>query len=165
MGLKELRQERDLSQEQLAAQSGLSLRTIQRVEAGGRAGKQSRRALARACEVEEADLVRELGGSKSSAGWKKRPAWLRALFLGSTRIRMDRRQHQAVELVSVVAGVLLVLVAVFKTGGSIVSESATVPLLLCGCLMILVAYLVSLVVRLADRHSAWPWLITDKTDA
>ncbi|PCJ43601.1 MAG: hypothetical protein COA71_01650 [SAR86 cluster bacterium] len=46
MYIKELRQKRHLSQEQLAEVSGLSLRTIQRVESGYRVSYASLRAFA-----------------------------------------------------------------------------------------------------------------------
>lgn len=50
--IKKMREERAWSQEHLAAASGLSLRTIQRVEAEGRASAETRLALAAALGVE-----------------------------------------------------------------------------------------------------------------
>ena len=46
MAMKQLRQDRSWSQEQLADLSGLSLRTVQRIEADNKAGYESLRALA-----------------------------------------------------------------------------------------------------------------------
>ncbi|MCB1664248.1 MAG: helix-turn-helix domain-containing protein [Pseudomonadales bacterium] len=46
MAIKRLRKERLLSQEQLAEEAGISLRTVQRVEAGKRVGNSSLKALA-----------------------------------------------------------------------------------------------------------------------
>jgi transcriptional regulator with XRE-family HTH domain len=50
--VKQLREARAWSQEQLAAHSGLSLRTIQRIEAQGRASKETLQALAAVFEVD-----------------------------------------------------------------------------------------------------------------
>ena len=96
--------------------------------------------------------------SKSSSGWKSRPAWVRALFLGSGRVRMDKSQHILVERFAVAAGIMFVFVGVFGTNGSLVSESAEVPMVLCGSFMLLAAYLTSLVVRIGNRHSVWSWV-------
>ena len=158
MGVKELRKERRWSQEYLAELSGLSLRTVQRIESSGKAGHGSIRALAMAFEIDDSVLELELALSKSSNGWKKRPAWVRVLFLGSGRVRMGSYQHILAERFAVAAGIVLVIVGVFGTNGTLVSESAQVPLLLSGSLMFLVAYLMSLIVRIGDHHSVWPWV-------
>lgn len=50
--IKKLRVERHWSQEQLAEMSGLSVRTIQRIENGGNAGMESLKALASVFEVD-----------------------------------------------------------------------------------------------------------------
>lgn len=55
--IKRLREERGWSQEHLAAVSGLSARTIQRLEAEGKASHESRLALAAALAVEAAALT------------------------------------------------------------------------------------------------------------
>ena len=54
--VKKLREERSWSQEHLAAAAGLSLRTIQRVEAEGKASPETRLSLAAALSVELAQL-------------------------------------------------------------------------------------------------------------
>ena len=158
MGVKELRQERSWSQEQLADISGLSLRTVQRIEASNKAGHESRRCLALAFEIDVAALELELAMDKSSNGWKKRPAWVRALFYGSGRVRMDKRQHVLVERFAVAAGLALVVTGLFFANGTIAPESARVPMLLCASLMFLAAYLMSLVLRVGNHYSVWPWV-------
>ncbi len=55
--LRALREQRGWSQEQLADVSGLSARTIQRVEATGAASLETRMALAAALELAPADLL------------------------------------------------------------------------------------------------------------
>ena len=158
MGMKELRQERSWSQEQLADLSGLSLRTVQRIEASNKAGYESLRALAVVFEIDVSVLELELAMDKSSSGWKKRPTWVRVLFFGSGRIRMDCHQHRLVEKFAVVAGLAFIVVALFDTNGTLVLESATVLMLLLASFMFLSAYLMSLVVRIGNRYSVWPWV-------
>ncbi len=164
MGVKELRQERDWSQEKLADLSGLSLRTVQRIEASNKAGYGSLRALALAFDIDDSALQLELAMNKSSSGWQKRPAWVRAIFFGSGRIQMDSRQHILVEKSAVVAGIVFVIVAMFGTNGVLAPESAKVPLLLCASMMFFCAYLMALVVRIGNRHSVWPWVDPEKTE-
>lgn len=158
MGVRELRRERNWSQEQLAKFSGLSLRTVQRIESSGKAGYGSVSALAAAFEIDDSALERELGMSKSSNAWKKRPAWVRAIFLGSGRVRMDREQHMLIEGCAVAAGILFVIIGMFGTNGRLAGESAKVPMLLFGSLMFLAAYLMALIGRIGNRYSVWPWV-------
>lgn len=54
--IKQLRQNRALSQEELAVASGLSLRTVQRIEAEGIASLESKKALAGVFGVDASDL-------------------------------------------------------------------------------------------------------------
>ena len=53
--IKEMRLERHWSQDQLAEMSGLSIRTIQRIENGENAGLESLKALAAVFEINIAD--------------------------------------------------------------------------------------------------------------
>jgi transcriptional regulator with XRE-family HTH domain len=59
-----LRKERSWSQDELAAASGLNLRTIQRVEKYGAASLQSKKALAAAFDIDTRDLDSEENGMK-----------------------------------------------------------------------------------------------------
>jgi uncharacterized membrane protein YhaH (DUF805 family)/DNA-binding XRE family transcriptional regulator len=63
--VRELRLSRGWSQEELAERSGLSVRTIQRIEGGAPAGLESLRALAAALEVDVAELRSREGGPLS----------------------------------------------------------------------------------------------------
>lgn len=158
MAMKELRQERSWSQEQLADLSGLSLRTVQRIEASNKAGYESLRALALAFEIDVSCLELELAMDKSSKGWKKRPAWVRAIFFGSGRISMGSRQHLLIEKFAVLAGIAFVIAGLFYTDGTFAPESAKAPMLLFASLMFLAAYLMSLFIRIGNRYSVWPWV-------
>ena len=59
MIVRKLRLQRGWSQDQLAQLSGLSIRTIQRIERGKKAGLESLKSLAAVLEVQVADLVQE----------------------------------------------------------------------------------------------------------
>jgi transcriptional regulator with XRE-family HTH domain len=78
--VRRLRTERGWSQEQLAAVSGLSLRTIQRVEAEGTASMATRVSLAATFSVP----LGELAGATAVIGTaRERPAWhVGGLFVG-----------------------------------------------------------------------------------
>jgi len=158
MSVKELRQDRGWSQEELADLSGLSLRTVQRIEATNKAGYASTRAIALAFDIDVAALELELAMDKSSSGWKKRPAWVRAIFFGSGRVQMHQRQFVLLEGIAVFAGVAFVCIGLFATNGTLAPESAKVPMLLCASLLFLCAYLMSVAVRIGNQYSVWPWV-------
>ncbi len=81
MLIRELRQERSLSQEQLAQTTGLSLRTIQRVEAGHRVGYASLRALAATFEINVDLLERELYAMNTTEDeFIEKPLWARFIL-------------------------------------------------------------------------------------
>jgi transcriptional regulator with XRE-family HTH domain len=158
MAVKELRLERNWSQEKLADLSGLSLRTVQRMEGSNKAGYESLRALASAFKIDVSALQLELAMDKASSGWKRRPAWVRAVFFGSGAIRMDRRQHRILEKIAVLAGMAFVLIGIFGTNGTIVPESAKISFLLFASLSFFCAYLMSLLIRVGDRYAVWQWV-------
>jgi transcriptional regulator with XRE-family HTH domain len=158
MIIKRLRQQRYWSQEQLAESSGLSLRTIQRVESSNKLSFESLRGLAAVFEIEVATLERELVMDKSSGEWKRRPLWVRAIFFGSGKIRMDRHEFQKVEVFAAIAGVVFIAAGVCGYLGYFLAEQTAVPLLFFGSLLFLCAYLMSIAARVGDSHSVWPWL-------
>lgn len=158
LAMKGLRQTRNWSQEQLAEMSGLSLRTIQRIESSDKAGADSLAALSATFGIALADLGRELAMDKASNGWKRRPGWVRALFFGSGQIRMDKRQHRILEVFAITAGIVFVAVSLFGASKVSIPGSAKVPLLICGALMLLAGYLMSVIARVGDHFSVWPWV-------
>src|ERR1700730_12443244 len=80
MNLRFLREQKLLSQERLAQMSGLSLRTIQRLEAGHRVSYASLRALAVTLEINVDSLERELYAmNKSTDDFVEIPTWVRLL--------------------------------------------------------------------------------------
>lgn len=59
MSIKQRRLDKGWSQEQLAQQSGLSTRTIQRIEGGQKAGLESLKCLAAVFEISVSELMQE----------------------------------------------------------------------------------------------------------
>jgi len=159
--IRGLRQERRWSQEQLAEFSGLSLRTVQRIESSNSASLNSLAALAAAFEIDLNSLDKELAMDKTSSEWKKRPAWVRALFLGSSRIQMHKQQHKMVEVVALIAGASFVVTGTLGASGIVVSANAVVPLLVSGSLLFLGAYLMTVVTRVGDKYSVWSCVDSD----
>lgn len=70
MTVRALRLERGWSQEHLAQLSGLSIRTVQRIECGRKAGLESRKCLAAAFETDVANLIQEdnMANDKTTEG-------------------------------------------------------------------------------------------------
>ncbi len=82
MIVKKLRVKNNWSQEQLAQFAGLSLRTIQRVEAGSKASLETLKSLASVFEVELSKLTEEIIViDKNSNEWKSEPWYIRLLLL------------------------------------------------------------------------------------
>ena len=80
MIVKRLREKRNWSQEQLATLSGLSTRTIQRIESGNKASIESLKALASVFEIDISKLQEEIIViDKTSKEWNKvnRPVFAR----------------------------------------------------------------------------------------
>ena len=80
MLLKKLREERHWSQEQLATLAGISLRTVQRVEAGHNASLETLKSLAAVFEIDISKLTEVIPViDKNSPEWKAEPWLIRAL--------------------------------------------------------------------------------------
>lgn len=176
------REKRAWSQEHLAMVARLGLRTVQRIEATGVASYDSVRAIAAAYEMAPADLrlatmqegsspeltsvpspadnasAAELASAKSSEEWKRRPGWVRTLFIGSRLVRMDRRQLQQLERLEVSAALVFAVLGAFAVFDVFLPAEAAAPLLFGSTLLFAAAYLASLHVRVGDRLMIWPWL-------
>lgn len=103
MIVKRLREKRNWSQEQLAQMAGVSLRTIQRVEAGNRASLETLKSLASVFDVEISTLTEEIIViDKDSQSWKSEPILIRFFLMG-----IKKRSHYiAFEYLMLVAAVL-----------------------------------------------------------
>ena len=157
MFVRVLRRRFRLSQEQLAEKSGLSLRTVQRVEAGHRVSYASLRALADVFEVDVDKLEMELYAmDKTSSDYRELPLWVR-LILGRGWVSSSRRELYVTEIVLVSLGVLLVGLSIANSVWSLIYDPKGTALY-SGLLMFLFAYLISVCIRVGDKYSAWPLL-------
>ncbi len=157
MFVRVLRQRFRLSQEQLAESSGLSLRTIQRVEAGHRISYASLRALADVFEVDVDKLELELYAmDKTSKDFKELPLWVR-LVLGRGWVSSSRRELFFTEIILGGLGVVLVGLSAVNAIWPIIYDPKGTALY-SGLIMFLLAYLTSVFIRVGDKHSAWPLL-------
>lgn len=101
MIVRRLREKRSWSQEQLATMSGLSTRTIQRIESGNKASLESLKALASVFEIDISKLQEEIIViDKTSAGWNKEPILVKFAFWGVKA----RKQIIMLEIMAVVLG-------------------------------------------------------------
>lgn len=83
MIVKKLRQKKHWSQEQLANMAGLSLRTIQRVEAGKAASNETLKSLASVFEINISELTERVKViDKKSEEWQAVPFWVSFGLLG-----------------------------------------------------------------------------------
>lgn len=157
MFVRVLRRRFRLSQEQLAESSGLSLRTIQRVEAGHRISYASLRALADVFEVDVDKLELELYAmDKTSKDYRELPLWVR-LMLGRGWVSSSRRELYFTEVILVSLGTILVGLSIANSFWSLIYDPKG-SALYSGLLMFLFAYLVSVCIRVGDKYSAWPLL-------
>lgn len=146
MILKQLRLSRHLSQEQLAQMSGLSARTIQRIESGHSPSLESLKCLASVFEVDISTLNQEkFMIDKKSDNWQKLPMWLKLLFsLNFFSLRPSRSAVRNIEIVSHVFGFAFCVLG-------LISE----PALVGGIIMLSNAYLFRLHTWLGDKYGVW----------
>ncbi|MGB3725408.1 MAG: helix-turn-helix transcriptional regulator [Glaciecola sp.] len=101
MIVRRLREKRNWSQEQLAIMSGLSTRTIQRIESGNKASLESLKALASVFEIDISKLQEEIIViDKTSAEWNKEPLLVKFAFWGVKA----RKQIVMLEIITVLLG-------------------------------------------------------------
>lgn len=154
MSFRSWRERKLLSQERVAEMSGLSLRTVQRLEAGHRVSYASLRALAATFEIDVDLLERELYAmGKPADDFLEIPRWVRLLndrlWFGGPRL--SRREVCLVEALCI-ACALLVFAASF-----LVASNATATAMRSGAVVVLVCgYLVSVFIRTLDRYKLWP---------
>lgn len=162
MFIKLLRKKRHLSQEQLAEVSGLSLRTIQRVESGHRVGFASLRALAKTFDINVDSLEQELYSMDNVIKeYKDFPLWLR-LYIGSGWFSATRKEFQRIEIFFVVFS--LFTTSLWLSGFYWEYGPASLPFIkvnmdtlfgLCSVVLLLGAYNNSISIRLGDKYDVW----------
>ena len=137
MIIKQLRDRRGWTQEQLAECCGLNVRTIQRVESGNKASLETLQSLASVFEVDVSTLTEEITViDKKSEDWKDLPWWFRANMFGI----YTKRTVVWVELALVVVGVLS---WIFLQDTSLAA------------IMFLGAYTIGWFVRYGDKKQVW----------
>lgn len=146
MILKQLRLSRHLSQEQLAQMSGLSARTIQRIESGHQASIESLKCLASVLEVDVPTLNQEkLMIDKNTDRWLSLPLWIRCwFFLNFLELRPARNVARRLEILSHAVGFPLCLLGFFN-------EAALAG----GLIMLVNAYWVHLLMWQGDKYGIW----------
>ncbi|AOE49447.1 helix-turn-helix domain-containing protein [Kangiella sediminilitoris] len=141
MVIKKLREQKQWSQEQLSILSGISIRTIQRIESGNRASLESLKALASVFETNIETLQKEIIViDKTTEDWKSKPWWYRINMLGIK----DRKSLIHLERFCLFLG-LSFWVAGFFSKGFLIGAS---PLFLS-------AYVAALTVRKGDKDKIW----------
>lgn len=154
MLIKELRQKRLLSQEQLAELCGLSLRTIQRVESGHRIGFASLRALATEFDINVESLEQELSAmEKLSNEYKDLPLWLR-LYFGSSWYSVSRKGYQRGEILFVFASFCWFAFWCLNKFLNL-AEIPSIVTLFISVSLLASAYVVSISIRLGDTYDIW----------
>jgi transcriptional regulator with XRE-family HTH domain len=158
MLIRKLRQDRGISQEQLAEAAGLSLRTIQRIEAGHRVGYASLRALAATFDINVDLLEQELYAmNRSKDEYIEKPLWVRLILslpsLGRLT-RSDLIRHET----------SLVIYALFAYASSFFVTRVAFPfwdlttidaLHLSAFSALFVAYVASITLRLREKFNTW----------
>ena len=148
MILKKIREKKQLSQEQLALMSGLSVRTIQRIESGNRASLESLKSLASALETDVATLEQEMVViDKTTAQWQRLPLPFRLNFIGSEIgwLGLSQRQHWLRgEKLTAIFGLALLPFGFLEHG-----------FVVAGLIVIGIAYALSLITRMGDQYSIW----------
>ena len=160
MYIKKLRKKNLLSQELLAEETKLSLRTIQRVEAGHRVGYASLRALAKYFEIDVDDLEMELYSmDKIIHEYKDYPLWLR-LYVGSGWFSATRKEFRRIEIFFLICSFITLLIwfsGFFYQYGTntIINIGLDKMMGICSFVLLLGAYNNSVTIRLGDKYDIW----------
>ncbi len=141
MIVKKLRAEKNWSQEQVATFSGLSTRTIQRVESGQSASLETLKSLASVFEVDISKLTEDIKViDKKSEHWKAQPWWFRAWALGGR----SRKAGVWFELSFLIVAVVIGIISFFDP------SKTKIALLIMGLLYIHTVYM-----RYGDKNGSW----------
>ncbi|MDG1732434.1 MAG: helix-turn-helix transcriptional regulator [Thalassotalea sp.] len=141
MIVKKLRAENNWSQEQVAVFSGLSIRTIQRVESGQSASLETLKSLASVFEVDISKLTEEIKViDKKSEHWRAQPLWFRTWGWGVG----TRKTHVWVEYIILTIAVIVSIMSYFDP---IHAKHAFV------CWFVL--YFHTVFIRYGDNNQSW----------
>lgn len=157
MLIRKLREDRRISQEQLAEASSLSLRTVQRVEAGHRVSYASLRALAATFDINVDLLEQELYAMNTSKGEHiEQPLWVRLVLSLPSLGRLSRTDLLRHEM-SLVAYALMAYVCSFivpKVEFGFLGLTTTDAMYFSAFSALFLAYVASLSNRLREKFLA-----------
>jgi transcriptional regulator with XRE-family HTH domain len=154
MSFRTWRERQKLAQEKVAEISGLSLRTVQRLEAGHRVSYASLRALAVAFKADVDALERELyAGHSTTEDYVEVPRWARRLndrfwFPG---LRASRRDIYVLEGLLVGCGLIFLVASFFVSTAGVAKAFRLGAALELAC-----GYYVSVCSRVIDAYGLWP---------
>ena len=142
MIVKKLREQKHWSQEQLSILSGISIRTIQRIESGNRASLESLKSLAAVFDTDIETLQKEIIViDKSTEEWKAKPWWLRFNLVGIRK----RSELIFIENFCIVLALVNWLIGTF-------SEPKFLHF---APVLFICAYLCTWLIRKADKYKVW----------
>ena len=145
MIVKKLREQKHWSQDQLATMAGLSLRTIQRVEAGSPASKETLKSLASVFEIDISQLTERVKViDKKSEAWQNVPLWVSCGLLGF------KERNQA--LISI-AMLIICGLAFYVTNGW--GEAHTIGALMWLCLYLAAIGWFTMAIKWVDKKGMW----------
>jgi transcriptional regulator with XRE-family HTH domain len=153
MSFRSWRERKLLSQEKVAEMSGLSLRTVQRLEAGHRVSYASLRALATAFSTDVDLLERELYAvNKPTEEFVEIPRWVR--LMSDRRVfggrGLSRRDVLVIEAFCM--GCFIITFAV----SFLVREDARAVIARISAIALMSCYLTAVSVRVMDHYKLWP---------
>lgn len=154
MSFRSWRERQRLSQERVAEMSGLSLRTVQRLEAGHRVSYATLRALAATFEADVDSLERELYAmNRPGADFIEAPRWVRLwhdkFWFGGPR--PSRREVYVIEAVCVACAA-----AAFAASFLVASDARANAVRMGAVIALAAGYLVSVFIRIVDAYKLWP---------
>jgi transcriptional regulator with XRE-family HTH domain len=153
MSFRSWRERKLVSQEKVAEMSGLSLRTVQRLEAGHRVSYASLRALATAFATDVDLLERELYAvNKPTEEFVEIPRWVR--LMSDRRVfggrGLSRRDVLVIEAFCM--GCFVIAFAV----SFLAREDARVAIARISAIALMSCYLTAVSVRVMDHYKLWP---------
>jgi hypothetical protein len=134
--------------------TGLSLRTVQRLEAGHRVSYASLRALAASFRIDVDVLERELYAmSNSSEDFVEIPRWVRLLdgklWFGGPGL--SRRDLHLIEAFCLGCAIIVIAGSFVVASNSLAKVLGTI-----GFIEVVCGYLVSVNIRIGDKYRLWP---------
>lgn len=158
MFIKKLRQRHLFSQEHLSEVSGLSLRTIQRVEQGHRVSYSSLRKLAAAFDIDVDKLEREIYAMNDKMDdYTETPLWIR-LVLGKGWFFGARKRYEKMTSFFMVLGIVFFMAwipLIFWIRVPALHELMNASFLTASVALLLAAYFSMVCIRLGDKYKAW----------